>query len=79
MSSRYSVNALLKKPVEVCTEDELMALQHGSKVEMKRRVFESLQLVAAQYVELYGGKEGIEEMCSGARTNTPAMQARLDN
>lgn len=62
MSSRDRVNALLKKPVQDCTEAELMALQKGSTTEMKRRAFENLQLVAAQYVELYGHKEGIEEM-----------------
>ena len=62
MSSRDRVNSLLKKPVEDCTEDELMTLQRGSTTEMKRRVFENLQLVAAQYVELYGHKEGLEEM-----------------
>ena len=48
MSSRDRVNALLKKPVQDCTEAELMALQKGSTAEMKRRVFENLQLVAAQ-------------------------------
>lgn len=62
MSSRDKANALLKKPVADCTEGELLALQKGSTDELKRRVFDNLELVAAQYVELYGKKDGIEQM-----------------
>ena len=62
MSSADRVNALLKKPVQDCTESELTTLQRGSTAELKRRVFANLELVAAQYVELYGKKEGIEQI-----------------
>lgn len=62
MSSTDRVNALLKKPVQDCTESELTILQRGSTAELKRRVFANLELVAAQYVELYGKKEGIEQI-----------------
>ena len=62
MSSTDRVNALLKKPVQDCTESELTTLQRGSTAELKRRVFANLELVAAQYVELYGKKEGIEQI-----------------
>lgn len=62
MSSADEVNALLKKPVQDCTEYELSVLQKGSTTELKRRIFASLELVAAQYIEVYGAKEGIEEM-----------------
>lgn len=60
MSTQAQV--LLVKPLEECTEDELCMLRHASAVELKRRVFEDLKAVAAQYVELYGKKEGIEQM-----------------
>ena len=62
MSSADRVNALLRKPVQDCTESELTTLQRGSTAELKRRVFANLELVAAQYVELYGKKEGIEQI-----------------
>lgn len=56
------VNGLLSKSIQECTEDELCMLRHASVVELKRRVFENLEAVAAQYVELYGRKDGIEQM-----------------
>lgn len=56
------LTGLLSKSLEECTEDELCMLRHASAVELKRRVFENLEVVAAQYVELYGKKEGIEQM-----------------
>ena len=62
MSSTDRVNALLKKPVQDCTESELTTLQRGATAELKRRVFANLELVAEQYVELYGKQEGIEQL-----------------
>lgn len=56
------VNALLSKSIEEYTEAELVKLRDGSTYELKRRVFENLELVAEQYVELYGRREGIEQL-----------------
>ena len=55
-------NAFLNKPIKSCTEAELVELRDKSTFELKRRVFQNLELVADQYAELYGKKEGIEQM-----------------
>jgi hypothetical protein len=55
-------SGLLMKPLQDCTEEELYSLRKASANELKRRVLENLAIVADQYVELYGGKEGIEQM-----------------
>lgn len=55
-------SGLLMKPMQDCTEEELYSLRKASADELKRRVRENLAIVADQYVELYGGKEGIEQM-----------------
>jgi hypothetical protein len=57
-----SENDLLMKPMQDCTEEELYTLRKATAAELKRRVLENLEIVADQYVELYGGKAGIEQM-----------------
>ncbi len=60
MSER--INALLSKPVEDLTEEELLTLRQDSYAELEYRVFENFKIVVEQYIELYGKKEGIEQI-----------------
>lgn len=56
------MSSILNKSFQDCTEPQLMLLQKEAKDELKRRAFASLELVANQYIQAYGAKEGIEEM-----------------
>lgn len=62
MSSADDTNTLLSKPIQECAEFELVDLHNVVKEEMRRRAFASLELAAYQYTELYGNKEGMEEL-----------------
>nr|WP_140422163.1 hypothetical protein [Pseudomonas sp. A46] len=57
-----NLSGLLKKPIEELNKDELVVLRREAEKELGRRAFNGLEQVVAQYVQLYGSKEGVERI-----------------